>query len=411
LNGEFHPDDLGGFAADIYEELRPLTWEEEKHEFALAKFVGSIGELFQGVETLVRDTDDFVGWGSVMDPEAAPSDWLGWLGQFVGTRLDQRQRLVQYVNLVDNPSVEHQSVLWFTNQSTAGVTVEQAPVRSTVWSKIRPSSLYFRISNPDGTTRSIIVGTPTTDRMPVVEGETYFAAAEANVAQFPAGGPPNLRISWYNAGGSVISTVDSASLGVGESRPTISAVAPALAVSAIVTFMAVANATNERLEAYLDNWEFVQTEDTIQFYFDGALPSSQWTGTAEASTSEFLELESEDVYFERQRQLIKDHVGFERGSPQGMLDAVKAYLTGTKTVFFFERDTSPYHFRISTFTEETPNPAKVEEILRSYKPAGLVMVYSLVGGSDWTTELGVHATWTALSAAHANWEHVYTTGH
>jgi hypothetical protein len=247
--------------------------------------------------------------------------------------------------------------------------------------------------------------------MPVVEGETYFAAAEANVAQFPAGGPPNLRISWYNAGGSVISTVDSASVGVGESRPSISAVAPALAVSAIVTFMAVANATNERLEAYVDNWQFVQTEDTIQFYFDGALPNSQWTGTADASTSQFLDLEDEAGYFDRQRQLIKDHVGFKRGSPTGMVDAVKAYLTGTKTVFFFERDTSPYHFRISTFVEETPDPAKVEEILRSYKPAGLVMVYSTINGSDWTTELGVHATWTALIAAHANWEHVYTIGH
>jgi Carbohydrate binding domain len=46
--------------------------------------------------------------------------------------------------------------------------------------------------------------------------------------------------------------------------------------------------------------------------------------------------------------------GFYRGSRDAMAAAAQQYLTGSKTVFFNERDTSAYHVTISTKFSETP---------------------------------------------------------
>lgn len=55
-----------------------------------------------------------------------------------------------------------------------------------------------------------------------------------------------------------------------------------------------------------------------------------------------------------QKQQIRDHVGWGRGTPAALKKAVGRYLTGTKTVDIVERDSSPYHFTINTYGDETP---------------------------------------------------------
>ena len=64
--------------------------------------------------------------------------------------------------------------------------------------------------------------------------------------------------------------------------------------------------------------------------------------------------ETDQQYEDRLRQYIRDTPGFKRGSPGGMAAAAQQFLTGTKTVYFRERDTSPYHLTINTRKLETP---------------------------------------------------------
>lgn len=92
------------------------------------------------------------------------------------------------------------------------------------------------------------------------------------------------------------------------------------------------------------------------------------------------QFESDADYWARQRQRIKSHLGFARGSLPAIEAAAGLYLTDNKTVFIQERDGSAYHITIITRTAETPDSDKVlREILRQ-KPAGITLDYVVVAG-------------------------------
>jgi len=78
---------LESFAAALYQELSPLALQDEANSWALAYYLASIGEGFQIVEDLARDTPTRPGWASLLDPQTAPSYALDWLGQFVGVEI------------------------------------------------------------------------------------------------------------------------------------------------------------------------------------------------------------------------------------------------------------------------------------------------------------------------------------
>jgi hypothetical protein len=56
-----------------------------------------------------------------------------------------------------------------------------------------------------------------------------------------------------------------------------------------------------------------------------------------------------------QRQQIRDHIGWQRGTPKTFTDAIRTKLTGTQTVELHERDTDAYHFTVITYGDETPS--------------------------------------------------------
>lgn len=84
-----------------------------------------------------------------------------------------------------------------------------------------------------------------------------------------------------------------------------------------------------------------------------------------------------------QRQQIRDRSGWRRGTVPVIRAAVRQVLTGTQTVEFLERDTSPYHFNIATYSAETSAFAQaiIPNIVRDNKPAGLQFTYTLIAGS------------------------------
>ena len=83
-----------------------------------------------------------------------------------------------------------------------------------------------------------------------------------------------------------------------------------------------------------------------------------------------------------QRIRIKEASGFHRGTPAAIIGAARQHLTGTRRVELYERDGSPWVFRVRTYTSETPDPAKVQAAVLALKPAGLVFNYELQAGIE-----------------------------
>jgi hypothetical protein len=107
---------------------------------------------------------------------------------------------------------------------------------------------------------------------------------------------------------------------------------------------------------------------------------------------------------EDQRQQIKEAQGFQRGTPAAMVGAAKPYLTGSKTVVFDERDTSAYHLTVYTFTAETPNSSLVQAALLRQKPAGLVMVHSVITGATYDQLSATGNTYNQLRTAYPTYD-------
>lgn len=89
-----------------------------------------------------------------------------------------------------------------------------------------------------------------------------------------------------------------------------------------------------------------------------------------------------------QRTRIKEAAGFSRGTPAAIRAAARQFLTGLKQVDVFERDGSPWRFRIRTYRVETPNPQAVRDAVIALKPAGLVFVHEVQAGITIDETLG-----------------------
>lgn len=120
-----------------------------------------------------------------------------------------------------------------------------------------------------------------------------------------------------------------------------------------------------------------------------------------------LASETDVDYATRLRQSIKDHKGFDRGTPAAITNAAKDTLTGSKAVFMYERfPTNAYNITISTRTAETPDPDATEAAIRAVKPAGLKLTYNVVAGQLWAEVEVAYATWAAVEADYTTWEDV-----
>lgn len=71
----------------LYDDVEPLASQDAANGYALALFAAGLAKMLDGVADLTRDTDTMVGWGSVMNADAAPVEWLPWLAQFLGVTL------------------------------------------------------------------------------------------------------------------------------------------------------------------------------------------------------------------------------------------------------------------------------------------------------------------------------------
>lgn len=80
------------------------------------------------------------------------------------------------------------------------------------------------------------------------------------------------------------------------------------------------------------------------------------------------------------RDLIANRPGWKRGTPDTILSAVKATLVGSKRASLLERDTSPYHATLKTYTVQTTDEPATLAAIAANKPAGLVIDLVLIAG-------------------------------
>lgn len=103
-------------------------------------------------------------------------------------------------------------------------------------------------------------------------------------------------------------------------------------------------------------------------------------------------------------QRIASHEGFQRGTIPAIQSAGMLFLTGNRTVTIYERDTSPYHFSVSTIPSETPYPNLTLAALLAQKPAGLQMTYLNQTGQTWAHLSANYATWNLAKLHYATWD-------
>lgn len=101
----------------------------------------------------------------------------------------------------------------------------------------------------------------------------------------------------------------------------------------------------------------------------------------------------------QQRQRVKETTGFARGTLASMEGAARQTLTGAQHVIVYERDTSAYHLTIRTYQTETPDPVLTEMVIRSLKPAGLVLVFQVVTGGTYAQLDTAFGTYADMDAA------------
>jgi hypothetical protein len=182
-------------------------------------------------------------------------------------------------NLVPNPSFET-DVLFTQLTSPGGATLARTTTQAYV-------GLSSCAATTGATAGNIIFGTnASASRISVVGGTTYIASFALKSAAVSR--TAYIRILFYNSASTLLSTTngtnEATSITEWQVR-SVSATAPALAVTAIVQVVIVSAGTSET--HYLDAL-MLETGSTLLPYFDGSSTSPigcDWTGTANASTS------------------------------------------------------------------------------------------------------------------------------
>lgn len=84
--------DVGSATELLYASLGPWARADtarglSSDDWQLLEMCEAIMGRLQPVVDLVYDSDTHVGWGAILDADAAPEEWLPWLAQFGGSRV------------------------------------------------------------------------------------------------------------------------------------------------------------------------------------------------------------------------------------------------------------------------------------------------------------------------------------
>lgn len=117
--------------------------------------------------------------------------------------------------------------------------------------------------------------------------------------------------------------------------------------------------------------------------------------------------ETDAAFLARVAPLVLAKTRFQRGTIAATIADVKETLTGTKQVFFIERQGgSAWRTTITTLTAETPSAADTLAAIMKHKPIGIVLTHSVITGGNWSTVNATHTNWNDLNTPATTWDAV-----
>jgi hypothetical protein len=108
------------------------------------------------------------------------------------------------------------------------------------------------------------------------------------------------------------------------------------------------------------------------------------------------------------REWIKDAPHQKRGTMESIFLAAQRHLTGSRSVYWSERDNGtatdqPDHLSMATLPSETPDAAVTLQDILSVAPADIEVHYSILPGQTWAEVDAGFADWAAADTEYATW--------
>jgi hypothetical protein len=109
---------------------------------------------------------------------------------------------------------------------------------------------------------------------------------------------------------------------------------------------------------------------------------------------------------EQQREYVRDRAAWRRGTPEAIKGAVRQLLTGTRRVDLFERDGSPWHLRVQTYSAESTGVTEddVRAAAGTQKPVGITLSAEVALGASYEHHTAEHATYEDFTAAYSSYD-------
>ena len=125
-----------------------------------------------------------------------------------------------------------------------------------------------------------------------------------------------------------------------------------------------------------DAWHTILDPDLIPAKY---LPwLAQWVGVRLSVVGDLTEPATDE------RNQIKAHNNFQRGTTPAIIAAIQRVLTGTKHVTLNERyGGNAYRQNVIVYDYEVPDPSAVLPAYLSQKPGGITYTLSIVAGETW----------------------------
>lgn len=129
-------------------------------------------------------------------------------------------------------------------------------------------------------------------------------------------------------------------------------------------------------------------------------PDPAWIGGALGTTV------PGGLTLDQQRDFVRDRAAFRRGTPGAIKGAVGQLLTGTRRVDLFERDGSPWHLRVRTYSAESAG-IDVDDLVAAagtQKPVGITLEAEVALGASYEHHTAEWATYEEFAAAYSSYD-------
>lgn len=399
---------------EILAALAPMLYNESGSSGPLAIYITGLGQMFQLIETYASDDPDTdaIGYSLWVDLDRAPEEVLPWLAQFVGVQLPigvvTTEQFVA-TNMILNPSGEIDTYSIFP---LTGDPIFSAPEESFFGQR------SFKITSTSATNQGIWFqnGVTNTDNFVVQPSKKHSLGCmvkPSTATELVGVSTLTLGINWYRSDGVFISNSTqfvSIPSNVWTAVSFNGVTSPANAAQAVVLIQSVPNIAAGH-QFYIDGVIFTQSDSSyIGSYFDGSVSvdmtkTGRWKGTPHRSASDLFTIPS--INLKKIKLINRSNWG--RGTPAAMVAAAQEELIGAKRVVLRERFTGDaYLINVVTFTNETPDAAKVLAKLLSQKPAGIVLTHNVVLGQDYQLLLDNNASYSAVLTKYATYSGVLT---